>query len=179
MGEHTVDSHAPHMLPALPALDHRLPADPLDKIIAHGGKRGIPVHPAVLLHLHNAVLHQIQFVFGQRQSVYDLRVPFHDLRRRETGRHTDPLRMVLHLMADRMDTAVHRAFLAEIRHFRVNAPRRHLPDRPDQILDAFVFRRADCHHRHTKRLLHLSDIYGTTVAPHLVHHIERDHHGNM
>ena len=167
------------MFPALFTADHCTGAYSFYEIIAHGRQRGVPVHSAVLLHLHNAVLHQIQLVFRQSKPVHDFRVTFHNLGRRKPGRHTNPLRMILHLMADRMDTAVHRPLLAKIRHLGIKASGSRLPDGRNQILDSLVLGSADGHHRNAQRFLHGLCINGTAVSPHLVHHIKGNHHGNM
>ena len=55
---------------------------------------------------------------------------------------------------------------------------RHMDCMTHQLVHALVFCRRDGHYRNAQISFHLVDMYGTAVTPHLVHHIERQHHGD-
>ena len=177
--QHIVDLHAPDMLFALLALLDRLTAHLLDKCIAHIRERRVPVKPAVLLHLGNTVFHHIKLIIGQFQASDNVRIVLHDLRRGEPRRHPDIYRMILHLMRDCMNTAVHRTLFAEIHDFRQYLLLRDGNDRLNKILDSLILCRADRDDRDSKFLRHLFVVDCSSVAAYLVHHIECKHHWNV
>ncbi len=179
MGKDAVNLKTPDVFLALLTFDDCLGTDPFNKRIAHIRQSGVTIHLTVLFHLHNTVFHQIQFIIGKFQSLYDVLVTLYNLGCRKPGRHTDSLRMILHLMADRMNTAVHRALLTKVRHLGINSFGRNLLDSGNQIFNALIFHRTDGNHRDTQRLLHFGNVNRSAVSPHFIHHIKRQHHRNM
>ena len=160
------------MLFTLFTLDDCLRADPFNKFITHIRQSRVTIHLTVLLHLYNTVLHQIQFVVRKRQSLYDILVSLHNLCGSKPGRHPDSLGMILHLMADRMNTAVHRPLLAKIRHLGIDPFRGYFLDGGYQIFHTLIFHRTDGNHRNPQCLFHLCNINGAAVSTYLIHHIE-------
>ena len=48
-----------------------------------------------------------------------------------------------------------------------------------QLVNALVFGRGDGDHRHAQHGLHGVDVHAAAVAGHLVHHVQRHHHGDV
>ena len=48
----------------------------------------------------------------------------------------------------------------------------------DQLLDTFILRRTDRNDRYPQNLLQLIDVDRTAIVAHLVHHVQRQHHGD-
>ena len=47
-----------------------------------------------------------------------------------------------------------------------------------QFVNALVLRGGNGHHRHAKLCLQPVHVHGVAVCAHLVHHVQRNHHGN-
>ena len=178
-GEHPVHLHAALVLPALTAADHRFPADPLDKIIAHIRQGGVAVHAVLLLHLEDGMLHQLQLVLVQRQSLPDGGVVLDELGGGKTHRQAGLFRMVLDLHRHRMDAPVHRAGAAEVGDGGAALLPHGLHRPVDQLLDALVFGGGDGDHRDAQQAFHLLHVDGAAVGPDLVHHVQSQHHGGL
>ena len=48
-----------------------------------------------------------------------------------------------------------------------------------QLIHTLVLGRGDGHHRDAQHGLHLVDADGTAISAHLIHHIQRQHHGGI
>ncbi len=55
----------------------------------------------------------------------------------------------------------------------------HMQCMVDQLVNSFIFRRRNRNDGDSKQLLQLIDPHGTAVLPHLIHHVEREHHRNI
>ena len=86
--------------------------------------------------------------------------------------------MILDLVDHGVDAAVHRAGGAEVVHRRIGPGARGVHGGADQLLHALVFHGGDGHHRDAQSLGHGLDVDGTAAAGHLVHHVQRQHHGD-
>ena len=84
---------------------------------------------------------------------------------------------------DAVETAVHGAvvilWVAEVCPSGALLVLGHMDGVLHQLFNAFILKRRDGDDRNAQHLLHLVDTDGTAVFPHLVHHIERQNHGNV
>ena len=92
------------------------------------------------------MFHHFQLILRKSQTFYNVRVIFHDLRRRKARGHPDIYRMILHLMRHRMNAAVYRPLLAEIHDFGRYLFARNFHNRRNQILNSLILRRTDRNH---------------------------------
>ena len=84
---------------------------------------------------------------------------------------------------DGVQTPVHRASVvthtAEIGASRLLLILGHMHRVAHQLVHAFILGGGDGHHRDTQHGLHLVDADGAAVAPHLIHHVQCQHHGHI
>ena len=130
---------------------------------------------------------QLLLVFVQRQRLQNQPVALHQLGGAEPQRQPRPLGVVLEEMGHRMDAPVYRTALVAVGFpgvAEINAAgglpvAGHMQRMVDQFADALVFGRRDGHHRDAQQLLQLVHHDGAAVGAHLVHHVQRQHHGNL
>ena len=68
---------------------------------------------------------------------------------------------------------------AKVHSFWFLAVSSHLQSRINQLGDAFIFTGRDGNDRNAQGLLHFTDFDGAAVGPHLIHHVQRNDHGNV
>ena len=178
-GQHLVPRHAALVLPALVALHHRVGGDALDERISHVRQRRVAIQTVLRLHLHDAVLQQLPLVLIQHQPVGHALVALDELGGAEPGRQPQPLRVILDEMHHRVNAAVYR----RIRHAEVIDLGQHtvfsrLHRLIHQLGHALALGGGDGHHRDTQALRQLLHVDGAAVGAHLVHHVQRQHHGH-
>ena len=182
-GKDPVYPCASGMLPALLRLNHRLPANLLDKMKPHirDGRR--PVQTALQFHLTNDMFQHLFFIILQFKGFQNHLITLRQLGSRETERNTRALRMILNQMHDSVDTSMYCASFiirtAEIHLSGTFLIFRQMQGMVNQLIDPFVFCRGDRNHRHPQQFFHFIDSDGTAILPHLIHHIQRDHHRNI
>ena len=174
--EHPVDPDAADVLAALAALDDGLAAQALDVIIAHGRDGRVAVEAALVLHLDDAVLEQLQLVLVDGETLDDVRVALDHFRRGKAAGNPGALGVILDQVGDGVDAAVHRAVVAEIDALRQNFLARSAHGAVDQLVDALVFGCGDRNDRDAQLLRHFLHVDRAAVAAHLVHHVQRQHH---
>ena len=167
------------MLLALLRLNHRCGTDLLDEIIPHVCQSSISIHAMLLLHLDDAVFNQLQFILVKAQLFGNRGISFDQLCCGKADRNARLFRMVLNLMADRMDTAMHRAGRAKIINLRILPVPCNMKCRLQQLLNPFIFNRTDWHNGNPQLLTHAADIHCTAIIAHFIHHIQRQNHGNI
>ena len=178
VGDHPVDGIAALPLPALTALDHRAGADALDEVVAHIRQGGVAVHAALILHLPDAVLDQLQLVLVQGQARRDIRVPLDELGGGEPDGDAGLFRVVLDLVDHRVDAPVDRTGGAEVVHRGVHLVPCGLDSDLHQLVHALVLHGGDGDHRDAQGLGEPLDIDGAAAGGDLVHHVQSQHHGD-
>ena len=168
------------MLLALVALDHGEGHHLFNKGVAHVGQSGVPVKAGLVFHLHDAVLDQLDLVLVQLQPLYNIRVVINELRRAEAGGYAQLVGVVLDQVDHRVDAAVDRGGIgAEVS----DSGQGLFPGGGDGLInelrDALPFCGADGHHGDPQSLAHFLHVHGAAVGVHLVHHIQRQHHGHL
>ena len=178
-----VNPPAPGMLPALPGLDHCGGAYLLNKPKAHIRNGSGTVQSPFLFHLHHNMLQAILFIFIQLQLLQHIPVTAGQLGGGKPQRDARIRSMILYETHNAVNAPVHCAAAAvgitEILPARPLLIFRHMQRMIDQLVDALIFRRRNGHHRHSQSLLHFIDENGAAVLPHLIHHIQRHHHGHI
>ena len=168
------------MFPALCRLFHAALTYFVDIGIAHLCHSRAVIHAALFFHLKHNMLQHLFFVLLQRQLLQQQIIAFDQFGCRKT--HGDPciFRMIFDQMHHGMDAAVYGAAMIRtvtkilyLRRFLIFC---HMHCMMHQLIYAFVLRRRDRYHRHTKHLFHRIDVHIATVADHFIHHIERYHH---
>ena len=114
--------HASFVLAALLRLDDRVFHQLFNEAVAHIGKRRVAVESPLLLHLQNRMLDQFFFVLVEPEHLFHRRIALDEPRCGKARADARCLRMVLNLMAHRVDAPVDRTRLAEIIHLRQNLP---------------------------------------------------------
>ena len=177
--QHTVDFYTPQMLLALLRLNHRCGTDLLDEIIPHVCQSGISIHAMLLLHLDDAVLNQLQFILVKAQLFGNRGISLNQLCCGKADRNTCLFRMILNLMANRMDTTMHRARGAKIINLRILPVPCNMERRLQQLLNSFIFNRTDGNNGNPQLLTHAADIHCAAIIAHFIHHIQRQNHGDV
>ena len=177
VGEDAVDLHAAGVLAALAPAHHRLGAHLPDEAVAHVRQRRLPVGAHFALHLGDGVLHHVLLVFREVHLLQHGRVALHQLGGGKPHRHPGPLGVVLDEVADGVDAPVHRAG-AEVQPLGLFPVQRHLHGVLDELVDALVLGRRDGDDRDAQGLLQVVHMHRVAVGPHLVHHVQRQHHGD-
>ena len=147
----------------------------LDEGVAHVGDGRVAVKPALELHLDDRVLDELLFILVQMQLLHYGLVPVDDPGRGEADGEARALRVVLDLVADGVDAAVHRAGRAEIDDGRQLPGLGRADRRLDQRLNAVAGGGADRDDRHAQLLREAVRVDAAAVAGQLVHHVERQH----
>ena len=182
-GEEAVDLLAAYALPALPGLDDRLLAQPLDEVKAHVRDGGAAVQTAFRLHLLNDMLQHLLLVLVQRQLPEDKGVALNSLGGGKAHRQTGLLGMVLDKMHHRVDTAVNGAAVVVLVAEVLLQRRLLIPGDVNgvahQLVHALVFGGGDGDHRHAQHGLHGVDVDGALIAHQLIHHVQCHHRGNI
>ena len=70
-------------------------------------------------------------------------------------------------------------FTAEVHPARTLLIFRHMKSMSCQLSNAFIFGGRNGHHRNSQHIFHLINADGPAVSSHLIHHIERQHHGHI
>ena len=174
-----VEAHAAQMLLAFLTFNDGFRAKALNIIVAHGGDRGVSVQLALCFHFYDAVLQHFQLVLIQLQTLNDICISLDDLSSGKTAGDAGGLRMILDQMRDGVNTAVYRAIAAEIHPLRRAAFPDGLNGNFDQFIYALVLRRGDGNNGNSQFTAHGGDVDGAAVAANLVHHVEREHHGDL
>ena len=146
-----------------------------DEGVAHIGDGRVAVKPALELHLDDRVLDELLFILVQMQLLHHGLVPVDDPGRGEADGEARALRVVLDLVADGVDAAVHRAGRAEIDDGRQLPGLGRADRRLDQRLNAVAGGGADRDDRHAQLLREAVRVDAAAVAGQLVHHVERQH----
>ena len=182
-GEDPVNAVAAELLLALMGLDNGLSHQLVDKVEPHIRNGSGPVQPALLLHLEDDVLDHFFFVLIQLQGFLNAVVALHQLRGGKTHRDASCLGVVLNEMDDAMDAAVDRTAVVvlatEIQPAWAFLILCHMDGMVYQLIHTLVLGRGDGHHRDAQHGLHLVDADGTAISAHLIHHIQRQHHGGI
>ena len=177
--EDVIDGARALPLAALLGFFHRFGADRLDERIAHIGNGGVAVEPRFALHLHDAVLAQLQLVFVERKPRDNVAVSLDHVHGRPACAHPGALGVILHHMRHGMDAAVDRPRRAEVVYLRLASGGGRAAGKLRQIGNTLALRRADRHDRDAKQLRELYCIDRPAVGAHLVHHIQRKHHRHL
>ena len=174
------------MLAAFLRTHHRVGAQVRQEGEAHVGQRGLGVHAGVGLHGRGQFADGRDGRLGQVKLARDKLVAFHHFC---SGEARGDFRLVSVGFDDvtrGVDAAVHRAKRvvlvlaggAEVDAAGRLVEARHVQGVVDQLVDAFVFRRGNRHHGDAQLGLKLVHADGAAVGLHLVHHVERQHHGD-
>ena len=178
-GQDAVELAAAGVLAALVRLYDRLRHGVFNEAVAHVRQRRVAVKTALLLHLHDGVLDQLQLVRVELKLVRDRFIALDELCCRKADGDARRLRVVLDYMADRVDAAVDGALRAEVIDARLLAQTRRADGDFDQLLHALAVCRADGHDGHAQKLGQERRIDRAAVSGQLVHHVERQHRGRL
>ena len=178
-GQDAVELAAAQMLAALARLDDGLLHGVFNKAVAHIRQRGVPVKAALLLHLHDGVLDQLQFIRVEVQLVRDLLVALDELRRGKADADAGCLREILDDMAHGVDAAVDGALWAEVVDGGLLPLLRSADGAFDQLLHALAVGRADGRDGHAQKLRQKRRIDRAAVSGQFVHHIERQNRRHL
>ena len=162
----------------------RLLAEIREKREAHVRERCLGVEAALLFHDAGNLVVDGLLVRRNAELRLDERIVLDELRRRKTQRQPRFFRERLDEMRHGMDAAMHGghgvvgvvAVDAEIDARRPLMVARDVQRMVDELLDALVFRRRNRDDRDAERRLELIDVDVAAVRPHLVHHVQREHH---
>ena len=179
VGQHPVDADGAEMLAALSAFDHGLVAQLFDVFIAHGGDGGVAVQAALLLHLNDAVLQQLQLVLVDGKALDYILVALDHLGRRKAPGHASVLGVVLDLVGHGVDAAVDRSVVAEVDALGPPFLFGGKDGTFDQLVDALILCRRDGNHRDSQLLGHFGHVDGAAVTPDLIHHIQSQDQRNV
>ena len=171
VGHHPIDGLAAGPLPGLPALHHRAGADGFDEGVAHIRQCGIAVHAALVLHLLDAVLNELQLVLVQGQAGHDVLVSLNELGGGEPDGKARSLRVILDLVDHRVDAPVDRSGGAEVVHRRQRLGPGSLDGNLHKLVHALVFHSGDGHHRDAQCLGHSLHVDGAAAGGDLIHHV--------
>ena len=142
-----------------------------------------PIQPPFCLHLNDDMFQHFPLVLIQRQCLQYPMVALYQLGGGETDRDSRRLSMVGDQVHDGVQAPVHRAAVivhaAEIGAARFLLIFGHMHCMTYQLVHALVLGSRDGHHWDTQHGLHLIDADGAAVAPHLVHHVQCQHHGHI
>ncbi len=181
-GEDTVQALAALALAALPGLLDRDAADAGDKVKAHLRDGGSPVEAALFFHLENNVLNHLRLILIQLELLLDQPVALNELAGGKARGQAGSLGVVFDQVGDAMQAAVDRAavlgLVAEVLAKRALLIFGNVQGVADKLVHAGVFRRGDGDHRHAELGLHAVDIHAAAVGGDLVHHVERNDHGD-
>ena len=183
--QHLIKGHAAGVLLTLVRLDHRIFAQVADEIVPGVAQGALPVGSGLFFQLHQGVLQQLLFVFRKVQAFQNGAVPLHQLGRRKAHGNSRPFGVVVDLVHNGVNASVHRVAAvvvavlpAEIRAGRLFLIMGHVQRMADQFINALVFCRTDGNDRNAQLRLQRVDHHGAAVGPHLIHHIQGQHHGN-
>ena len=121
----------------------------------------------------------ISLVLGQTQTPDDVLVSLDQFHGGKSSVDLYLFGVVLDLMIQTMDTPVNRARLTEIIDLRAFLILRHPEGDLNQLVHTLILDGADGQDRDTQLLGHFFDVDGTAVIADLVHHVKRQHHGDM
>ena len=182
-GKELVDAVGAQLLLALMGLDHRLRHQLLNEGEPHIRNGGGAVQPALLLHLHDDMFDHFFFVGVQLQRFFNAGVTLHQLGGGKTHRDARCLGVILDEVQDAVDAAVHRAAVV-ILAAKIHPPGAllilcHMDGVVYQLVHALVLGGRDGDDRDAQHRLHLVDAHRAAVAAHFVHHVQRQHHGDI
>ena len=158
-------------------LDDALVAHGLDEAIAHLGKSGVAVKPALALHFKHRVADELELVFAELECGDYLIVLFDNARRSKARGHTYFIGVIFNDVAYGMYAAVHRARRAEVYPARLARILGSLGNDAHKLVNAVVFRGRYRHDWYAQPVGQLLYINASVVAQKLIHHIQRKHHG--
>ena len=182
-GEELIDAVGAQLLFALVGLDHCLRHQLLNEGEAHIRNGGGAVQPALLLHLHDDMLDHFFFVLVQLQGFLNAGVALHQLGGGKPHRDARRLGVILDEVLDAVDASVHRAAVVVLTA-KIHAPGAllilcHMDGVVYQLVHALVLGGGDGDDRDAQHGFHLVDAHRAAVAAHLVHHVQRQHHGDV
>ena len=175
--EHLVHLHRTAVLLALVALNHTDLHHILNEAVAHIRQSGIAVQPALVLHLHDAVLQQLLFVLIQLKLPQDVFIALNELRSSKSRRDVRLVGVVLDHMHHRVDAPMHRRLLrAEVVYLGQGLCAGGVYCLIQQLRHTLALHRTDGHHRNAQAVAQLLHIYGPAVGADLIHHVQGQHH---
>ena len=130
------------------------------------------------------MLHGVGLVALQgKRARYPL-VTLDELGGGEARRDARAVGVVGYEVGDAVNATVHGAAVRPVGLTEVDAPRavveaRHVHGVLHQLLDALVLGGRDGHHRHAQQALQGVNVHRAAVCQELVHHVERDDHGDV
>ena len=123
------------------------------------------------------------FVLIQLQGFLNALVALHQLGGGKPHRNARRLSVVLDQVDDAVDAAVHRAAVvvltAEIHAAGPLLILCHMKGMVYQLIHALILGGGNGNDRDAQHGLHLVDAHRAAVAAHLVHHVQRQHHGGV
>ena len=129
------------------------------------------------------MLDHLFFVLIQLQGFLNALVALHQLGGGKPHRNARRLSVVLDQMDDAVDAAVHRAAVvvltAEIHAAGPLLILCHMKGVVYQLIHALILGGGNGNDRNAQHGLHLVDAHRAAVAAHLVHHVQRQHHGDV
>ena len=175
------------MLAALVRADDGARAKALDEREAHVRKRRLAVEAALTLEGLDEAGERLALAFRDGELAFDQRVALDHLRRGETHGQARRLRIGIDEVHERMNAAVHLAErIARLLACgaKVDVPgdfavHRNVHRMVDKLVDTLVLHRRNGHDGNAERRLELVDAHRAAVRGELVHHVEREHHGNI
>ena len=152
-----------------------------DEREAHVCDRGAGVKAALGFHLRDDVLYRRELVLVQRKLSDDELVTLDDLARGKARGKARTLGVVLDEVGNRVDRTVYGASVvlwrAEVLAKRPLLVTGDVQRVTYELVYALARSRADGDHWHTQHGFQPVDVNRSAIAPQLVHHVERDHHG--
>ena len=171
------------MLAAFPGFDDRVTADSHDVVEAHVGDCGGAVETALGFHLQDQVLDRFHLVLVQVQGLGNHGIAFGQLRRGEAHGDLGPFRVIFDQVHDPVKAAVDAAPVvagaAEIVSARTLTGCGDAQCMVDELFDALALHRADGHDGDSQARFQLVDQHRPSVRGHFIHHVQRQHHGDV
>ena len=141
------------------------------------------VQSPFLFHLFDNMAYRFLFIFFQMEGLLHQMVPFHQLACGKTYRYARCFRMVLDEVHNTVKGPVHRAPVvlgtAEIPDARLFPVPGHMNRMAHQLLHSLVLGGGNGNHRNLQDFFHFINEDGAAVLLHLVHHVQRQHHGHI
>ena len=175
------------MLLAFVGPDYGFPAKGLQEAEAHIGHGRFPVQAGFFFHnVHQLVESRLLFR-GQVQLFGNQPILFYQLGGGEADGELGPADVRLQEHGGGMDAAVHRAhrvlgiiaFHAEVHPLGLDVPLGYKQGVVDELIDALIFGGGNGDYGNAQNVLQLIDADGAAVGPDLIHHVQRQHHGDL
>lgn len=178
MRQNLIDFDAALVLAILSGFDYRVLTKTVDVAVAHIGDGGLTVGVHLSLHLLNAVLYRMDFVFRQLQGLEYQIVLLQDFGGCKDGRNTRPFRVVLKHVGQGVYRTVNWSG-AEILTFGKLLSFCSTDGHIDELGNSLIFAGRNRNHRDTQILRHLMDFNRAPIGTDLIHHIECQHHWDI